>query len=731
MHLLSLHTNRGMLTVFFRNHRTYFFLVSLCFIAFSWCFTGCRPQTTAMASETPLPMQVGMEAAAAETNNTADEPTAEPTQTKSQDGELEPINPVEAEPFTIVTRTVPDDFNWKSLPIMPEISENAFNIYQYGISQGRNPQNISVIGDCQAIPFVFLGKYGLKQYTLESADIYLEKMIEYFRDSFSREGAAVRGGFTAAAVLSAVRSDPDLCAPGETPLDCEWRIQNPSIAFINLETWREEGTVDRYETYLRKIVEFCIENGTLPIIIMKADKAEAETHVINPAMARIAYEYDIPIINFWQAAQYLDNLGIDPEREGFHLSDEGYDRKQILALRTLYKIWEQVYIEEIADTEEAEMTATEIPQLTESAAELPELAPACELNCVYFDLYGTTADGTQSLGIYELDLTTNVLQLISEPGISLQDISEDQSKWLINRRSELYLYQWKTRELTLVLTNLYAMDSHSAYFNENGSEIFAIVEDDSKNQIIQFDLDTFEQKFIATGTANPINVLIRHAHDTIYWESGDCKAFNFCQVDGIWATDMAAAETTAIIEKEKLVFSSLGDQVAFLDPQYADEFNHYHNPVLDYENTAEGILSRRLFFFPEPGGFRVYGEVANYAFSPAGNKIFVLFDAYSEYFEKSVALSFYVEDLEKRMVFEHGKIEGAYGSLKPLAVWSPEGTEVLLLLTNTLNDRDYTLEFYKKDTEDRFSALHPILEPIPLEAYAYPHRAFWINGDTQ
>ena len=168
----------------FRNHRTYFFFVTLCFFAFSWCFTGCRPQITAMAAETPLPVQEGMEAAAAETNNAADEPPAEPTQTQSQDVESEPSNPVASEPFTIITRTVPDDFNWKSLPIMPEISENAFNIYQYGISQGRNPQNISVIGDCQAIPFVFLGKYGLKQYTLESADVYLEKMIEYFRDSF-------------------------------------------------------------------------------------------------------------------------------------------------------------------------------------------------------------------------------------------------------------------------------------------------------------------------------------------------------------------------------------------------------------------------------------------------------------------------------------------------------------------------------------------------------------------
>jgi len=34
-------------------------------------------------------------------------------------------------------------------------------------------------------------------------------------------------------------------------------------------------------------------------------------------MARIAYEYDIPIVNFWHAAQFLDNHGLDPAAKAF------------------------------------------------------------------------------------------------------------------------------------------------------------------------------------------------------------------------------------------------------------------------------------------------------------------------------------------------------------------------------------------------------------------------------
>jgi len=125
--------------------------------------------------------------------------------------------------------------------------------------------------------------------------------------------------------------------------------------------------------------------------------------------------------------------------------------------------------------------------------------------------------------------------------------------------------------------------------------------------------------------------------------------------------------------KEKLVFSPQGDTVAFRDPGYAYEENDFHNPILLFETVNGGINSRRMFYFPDPGGFLVHPEVTDYAFSEDGTKLLVLFDQYSDYFEKSMALYLYEEDLVSHQVIEEGKLNGSYGSFKPRAAWSPDG----------------------------------------------------------
>ncbi|NSW53506.1 MAG: SGNH/GDSL hydrolase family protein [Anaerolineae bacterium] len=710
-------------------------LLIVMFILISGCQvnpeTGLRPVVTA----TPKQM-TGSTATMAAAESTQSNPveTDSPTLIGNQDNanqQQDPDAATEPTPRPIITREVPEDFNWKQLPILPEISTNAFEIYQYGQALGRDPAHVSVIGDCQAIPFVFLGKYGLKQYTLEPADLHLEKMIAYYRDSFAREGNAVRGGFTAAAVLSSVRADPDQCAAGETPLDCEWREYNPSVAFINLETWREEGTVDRYELYLEKIVEYTIERGTLPILIMKADKAEAETHVINPAMARVAYRYDIPIINFWQAAQYLDNLGIDPDRDGFHLSEAGYDRKQILALRTLYQVWSQTRSE---SAESIDADGDSEPTLTPTVAAptprpLPQFDFQCAGSCIVYDLWATTNTGIQSQGIMELDTESRQQHLASEPGFSLQDLAPSQEWFLINHNTNLYLVERSTGQSQMLLENLFTDGGTSAYFSLDETGVIAITHRETGVAIIRYDLATGDITPLYEAEPAPIRLVVYRPTDAVVWESGQCPADNYCQTAAYWRTDLVNGITQEITGKEKIIFSSDGLHTAFRDPMHADEFNYYHNPILLYEETQAGLISRRLFAFPHPGGFRVHPEVTDYVFSPDGSRLFVLYDEYSDYFEKSLALHFYLEDLQNRVVYEYGETEGAYGSLKPQAVWSPDGSEVFLLLVNTANDRDYTLEFFRKDINDRFSPLAAVGDPLPLDGYAVFHRAFWVKDN--
>ena len=167
--------------------------------------------------------------------------------------------------------------------------------------------------------------------------------------------------------------------------------------------------------------------------------------------------------------------------------------------------------------------------------------------------------------------------------------------------------------------------------------------------------------------------------------------------------------------------------MVFKDPQYADELTYYKNNVLLYHQTDLGISSQRMFTFSYPGGFRVFPDIRSYAFSPDGSQLIVMQDAYSVYFEKSVGIHIFLQNLDLRMVFDHDSLKGAYGSLNPLMVWSPDNTQVIFLLTNTANDRDYFIEFYQKDMQSTYSDFLPVMEPWELPGYGYPGHAFWFD----
>jgi len=51
-----------------------------------------------------------------------------------------------------------------------------------------------------------------------------------------------------------------------------------------------------FEKYLRQIVEFSIEHGTIPILVTKADNIK-EDFKLNEAIARVAFDYDMPLFN--------------------------------------------------------------------------------------------------------------------------------------------------------------------------------------------------------------------------------------------------------------------------------------------------------------------------------------------------------------------------------------------------------------------------------------------------
>jgi hypothetical protein len=268
-----------------------------------------------------------------------------------------------AEPFVEeATPTTPDngapsdtpgvpDTAWMKLPVLPKMSENAKEIYARGIAKGTDPQAFSKIGDCQSIRQYFVGIFDdPNAYHIGDYD-YLKPTIDNFQGSFDRKSLAVKTGWNVASPLSVLNADPKQCKLDETPLQCEFRVQNPSIAIISMETWTKDRPISQYEDYLRQIVQFTIDRGVVPILATKADNLEGN-HAINAAIARVAHDYDVPLWNFWRVVQPLPDHGL--EADGFHLTNDSnkfndekameaaWPNRNLTALMALDVVWRAV-----------------------------------------------------------------------------------------------------------------------------------------------------------------------------------------------------------------------------------------------------------------------------------------------------------------------------------------------------------------------------------------------------
>lgn len=227
-------------------------------------------------------------------------------------------NPTEEPAQILPTATISPSYeNWKELPVLPDVSSRVREIYQHGLSLGKNPNAFAKVGDCGSSISWFLGPFdqGPAHYSLGDYE-YLQYLVDHFAGSFGRQSVAAQNGFTATSVFAPVWSDQAQCHPFEAPLACEYRVMKPSFAFIMLGT-NDRWHLDSFEEDMRQIIEYSIDQGVVPIIGTKADNFE-EDESINQTIVRLALEYEIPLWNYWLAVQSLPNQGL--EKDGVHLT---------------------------------------------------------------------------------------------------------------------------------------------------------------------------------------------------------------------------------------------------------------------------------------------------------------------------------------------------------------------------------------------------------------------------
>jgi hypothetical protein len=106
--------------------------------------------------------------------------------------------------------------------------------------------------------------------------------------------------------------------------------------------------LDTFEDQMRRIIEYSIEAGVLPILGTKADNLEGD-HSINRTLYTLALEYEIPLWNFWAAVQDLPQAGLDEDQAHLTFGYNHFDNpvamlnawpvRNLTALQVLDAVW--------------------------------------------------------------------------------------------------------------------------------------------------------------------------------------------------------------------------------------------------------------------------------------------------------------------------------------------------------------------------------------------------------
>lgn len=463
-----------------------------------------------------------------------------------------------------------DPADWRNWPVVPErVSDFARQVYRKGLAMGNDPRRFSKIGDCQAIREVLMGVYDKPgQYRLPDDRPYLAETIEHFAGSFNRDGQGVKGGFNAAAVLSPLWADPQVCLPGETPMECEYRTYRPSIVITSLEVWWDGRTPERYVEYMRRIIEYYLENGVVPILSTKADNVEGD-HAINLATAQLAYEYDLPLWNWWLAAQSLPNRGLDPNRpDGFHLSYAAWTPRGRTALEALDAVWrmlndQSVPVETPAPTPTATPTLAPAPSQTPAqrievgAAALQPGAgePAAAL---LVGLAEREGEERNPAGAVTIDLASGRVSRVLAGGRALVDVAPNGEYLLTSRLDDLYL---QTGSGETLLSDRLVGPSAARWLPASGGIAFIeSAKDGAGRELVWLPLDGGRRRTLDTGELTPGSVVGGTA-EGVYWLE-DCGTY--CDPDGLWFSPLDGSAVQEVGTFRRPVLSPDGVTLAYL-----------------------------------------------------------------------------------------------------------------------------------------------------------------------
>jgi hypothetical protein len=245
-----------------------------------------------LPTSTPLPTDTATATATPTAADTAEPP--QPTATATPD----PAQQINGVPFGAIA------------VIPPDVAENARAIAARGRELGRNPNAFSKLGDSGVLIESNLTRFDNGPYTLGLYD-FLQPTIDHFAGSWERYGVGSRVALTTIGTFDPQWANKEWCQPNEHLLACEIRLHNPAVMVIRLGT--NDGRAELYKRYMGQIVEYCIDNGVIPVLGTKADRFEGDDS-INEATRRLAAAYLVPLWDFDAVAATLPNRGLTDDQ---------------------------------------------------------------------------------------------------------------------------------------------------------------------------------------------------------------------------------------------------------------------------------------------------------------------------------------------------------------------------------------------------------------------------------
>jgi len=603
---------------------------------------------------------------------------------------------------TADTRLLPSQ--WKQWPVVPTLTGRALDIYRAGLALGNDPHAFSKVADCQGIREVLLGVYDLPgYYKLSPENVGLQDTIDWFAGSFNRNGQATLGGFNARAVLQPQFADPAYCLPGETPLGCEVRVHRPSIVLISEEFGYDGRTTDNYVQYMRTIIDFLIGKGVLPILATKADNFEGGD-ALNLATATLAYQYDLPLWNWWLAAQPLYNHGLDPTRpDHFHISVDAWRVRSATALEAIDSVWKGIKAVVPLAGQSTTPQAGASPMPTTAGQEVlrdptptlpadppvidPKSAGLLTSGHALFGLAQRKGEGYEYLGVYVFDPNPKAaapLQQVLGTGWNLQAVAPDGKGILVNRGGELWSLPLDGSASQLLTQSLVQSGGRSAIWYPDGEAVIFAGDASVKNAIYE----------VIPGSNNPprqtsadrtmaIELLYvtrdAGAYNEIYYLSGLCSAPGVCNKDIV---GMAWGGNNLSVDRGEIgpTLSSNSNSLAY------SFLNERDRTVL-----AVTTLDRSKIWSPLPDGYAL-----DYAWSNSGKWLAALLLERSDYSGKAGALRGF---LLNPLTLDRVELP-AMGGLSARLAWSADGRYILVAATEPLNlrntdfDKGYALNLY-------------------------------------